>query len=288
MKNLSLILLVLLSASLQAQDLPSESPRSKVTQKVGFGDIIISYSRPNAHGRKIFGGLVPFDSVWRTGANYPTFVHLSDTTYIENNTTALFPGKYALYTIPQKDKWTIIFSRDTTLWGSYGYQQKNDALRVEVPVSTTQPYTETFGIQFINVQDDETHVSLAWENTGVSFRMHVDIQQRVLERIERGIREKPEWSIYWSGASYLLEHNLDLNLALEWSERSIELYPWWGNLWVQAELYAALGNFEKAVESGEKALESGMTGENAPYFSYQLAYQEEIDKWKAKTKTGIK
>lgn len=277
---------LVINSELHAQPFPADSPPATTIQRVGLDDITITYSRPGVKGRTIFGELVPFGSVWRTGANKPTLITFTDTTSIEKSQTRIHPGTYALYTIPGKDQWTIIFSKTTTLWGAYGYDQTNDALRVTVPSKTDNPFKETFLIHFNEVTDHSAQVVLEWERTRVSFTVSVDIKDRILA----GMREKlastdqADWSVYLSGARYLLNNQLELPLALTWIEQSIAIREEYNNLWIKAQILAAQNRYPEAIQAGEKALKKGTTGENAPYFPYEAVYRTEIGKWKAKVK----
>jgi tetratricopeptide (TPR) repeat protein len=267
------------SASALAQKVPADSTRATITQRVGLDEVTIVYYRPNVHGRKIWGALIPYGMVWRTGANYPTFVTFPDATAVEGK--HLPAGQYALYTIPREKSWTIIFSRNLKLWGAFGYQQADDALRVEVqPVSTE--FTETFTIGFCDLGDDRATITLQWERLKIPIRISVDIHERVLSSVKDTIAGgKADWGTYWKGAQYLLKHSREPELAMQWIDKSIELQPnEWMNLWTKARLLAARGDYKAALEYGEKAIENGKEKENAPYFGYEVTWRNEMQKWK--------
>ncbi len=286
MKKYSLVSIIFFSLTfhqeLFGQRIPADSPKSLLVQRVGLTDITINYSRPNVKGRKIFGGLIPYHEVWRTGADLPTFITFKDTTFVEGKQNRLLPRKYALYTIPGPDKWIIVFSKDTGLWGAYGYAEKDDALRVEVKSDSSNRFTETFQVDFTDLTANTANIVLQWEKTRVGFHISVDITQRILSYVKEseGKKGKPDWWIYWSGAKYLLANDLDVNLALEWINKSLEIRPSDVSMWTKAQILAAMKNYKGAIEMGEKAIETGTSKENAPYFPYESVYRMEIEKWK--------
>ena len=273
------LLFILLPLGLVAQKIPEESPKARLIQRLGLSDITIEYSRPNVKNRKIWGALVPYDKVWRTGANYPTFITFTDTTLVENQ-KFLPPGKYALYTIPHKESWTIIFSNNTNLWGAFDYSEKNDVLRVEVPI-TISDFTETFSLTFDNLTDHSAQLSISWERIKASIQLEVDIYSKVLDHIKAQITQSPaKWRIYWKGAKHLLKHKKEIIQAEAWIDESLKIEKNWMNLWTKAEISALRNNYKEAIKSGEQALEKGI--ESGQYFFYKEAYESEINKWKLK------
>lgn len=278
----TLFALLIVSLTANSQSLPSESPKASLTQRVGLSDIKISYSRPNVKEREIFGTLVPYGEVWRTGANYPTKIEFTDTTFIEGK-YKLPPGSYALYTIPHPDTWTIIFSSNTGLWGSYGYQETDDALRIDVQANNKAAFHESFTIQFTDLAQEKARVQLNWDKTEVSFEVGVDIQHRVISYIEQKIAAEDttgsKWTYYWLGADYLLKKDTSLELALAWINESMKQEEVWLNYWTGAEVNAKLGNYQEAVNLGNRAIEIGSTEENKIYFPYAETYKKQIKIW---------
>jgi len=273
---LSLLLLISGSGVL-AQSIPADSTKASITQRVGLDDVTLTYHRPNVRSRRIWGALVPYGVVWRTGADYPTFVTFTDATTVEGK--PLLAGKYALYTIPNEKTWTVIFSKNLGLWGAFGYKQSDDALRVEVTPESGE-FTETFTIGFSDVGDDRATIVMRWEKVRVPIRISVDITERVLGYVRQVIASgKVDWGTYWKGANYLLKQGHDLELALEWISKSVEMEPGWMNLWTKARVLAARGDYRAAVEAGKKAIEKGKEKENAPYFPYETTWTEEIRHW---------
>ena len=140
------------------------SPKAEVSETVGSSKVKIVYSQPSARGRKVMGELVPFDKVWRTGANEPTTIEFDKAVKIEGKD--LPAGKYALFTIPGEKEWTIIFNKDFKQWGHFNYQESEDVLRVKVKPSKTPAFVETF-----TIAPEKDQVSLKWENTAVAFKV---------------------------------------------------------------------------------------------------------------------
>lgn len=260
-----------------AQRIPADSTKATVSQRVGLDDVTITYHRPSVRGRRIWGALVPYGKVWRTGADYPTFVTFTDATTIEGKQVPA--GKYALYTIPHQRTWTVILSKNLGLWGAFGYKPNDDVLRVEV-VPAVSEFTETFTIAFSDVGDNHATIELRWDRLRVPIKIAVDINERVIGYIRQVIAEgKADWGIYWKGANYLLKQNRDLDLAMDWIDKSVAMEAGWMNLWTKARLLAAKGDYKAAVEFGKRAIGKGKEKENAPYFPYETTWTNEINRW---------
>ena len=259
-----------------AQRFPAESPKASLTQRIGYCEVEISYSRPRVRGREIWDVLVPYGKVWRTGADYPTFVSVSTDVKIEGE--ALAAGRYAFYTIPNAERWTVIFSRNTELWGAFGYSADDDALRVEVtPEAST--WTESFTIELRDVTARSAVLALSWADVSVPIRVtteiHDELMRRVQETIEAG--KDQDWGFYWRASKYLLENGRDLEQASAWIDKSLEFEGNWMNLWTRAEVYAAQGEREKALELGSKALE--VCQQEARFCPYVKTYKARMDEW---------
>jgi hypothetical protein len=253
---------------------PADSPQAEVSQRLGFGEVTIEYSRPRVRGREIWGTLVPYGEVWRTGADYPTFVTTTETLWIEGE--ALPAGRYAPYTIPGRERWTIVFSRDTELWGAFGYRAEDDALRVEV-VSRTAPFTESFTIELAEVRTATATLLLRWAELEVPVRLRAAVFERVAAELEAA--ESPDWGTWWRGARVALDCGGDLALARRWIDRSLALERNWMNLWTAGQLAAAGEDFSAAVLLGTEALERCLEAE--PYCPYRGTYRRELRRWSA-------
>jgi len=259
------VLSVVLASPLAAQfrngnqtvimELPRVSQQGEVAQRIGLTDIRVIYHRPAVHGRRIWGKVVPYGQVWRTGANEITRVTFSDPVTVEGHPLAA--GAYGLHMIPGESKFTAIFSNDATSWGSFTYDQKNDALRVEI---TPQPneMRESLTYEFADVTPDSTTLRLEWEKLAIPIRISVDNKAIVLPRIRRQLTGLAQYtSMAWDDAArYLLDQGWELGEALEYVDKSLQKEETFTNVLTKAELLQKLGRpaeagplFEKAVKS---------------------------------------
>ena len=184
-------------------DLPRDSQHSAVTQRIGITDITINYSRPLVKGRPIWGKLVPYNEVWRTGANENTTIKFTDD--VIDRGKAAGEGRYALFTIPGENQWTVIFSKVHTAWGSFTYNQADDALRVTVKPQATEP-REAMTFDFDDVKADSAVATLRWEKVAVPFKVDVnvhDIVQASLHNQLQGLAQYT-WEGWDDAATYLL------------------------------------------------------------------------------------
>ncbi|MFL6542964.1 MAG: DUF2911 domain-containing protein, partial [Chthoniobacterales bacterium] len=173
-------------------DLPMQSQSAEVKQRVGVTDITIKYHRPLVNGRKIWGGLVPFGQVWRAGANENTTIEFSTPVTIEGK--PLPSGTYGLHMIPNADKWTVIFSKFSQAWGSYTYNQAEDALRVDVkPLPLGEP-EDALEYEFENLKADAVDVTLKWEKTAVPFHVAVNEPETTVAAIKNQLRGRAQYS----------------------------------------------------------------------------------------------
>lgn len=216
-----------LAAGLAAQapkiNFPQASPAATVNQRVGLTDIQINYNRPGAKGRVVFGKLVPYDHVWRTGANTATKISFS--TPVKLNGTDVPAGTYELFTIPGKDEWTIIIHKNMSQWGAYSYDEKNDVARVKArPTALTTPL-ETLAIGFNDLRDESATLIIAWENVRVSATLSVDVKSTLVPQIEAVMASGGEKLPYAQAAMYYLENDLDLKKAAAWMDAAIAASP---------------------------------------------------------------
>src|SRR5580765_1109728 len=174
-------------------DLPRQSPRATVSQRIALTDVTIAYHRPLAGGRKIWGAIVPYGQVWRAGANENTTIEFSDPVQIEGKTLA--KGVYGLHMIPAADSWTVIFSKNATSWGSYSYDQKEDALRVTVKPSASEMH-EALTYDFDDVKADSAIAMLRWEKVAVPIRIKADAEA-TLARVQNQLRNSAQY--IWNG-----------------------------------------------------------------------------------------
>lgn len=222
-------MLTLFALSALAQDLkvPTLSPITEITQELALTEVKLSYSRPSAKGRKVFGELVPFGEVWRTGANASTKLTFTNDVKIEGN--SLKAGTYALYTIPGEKEWTIIIHTNTkhrSLAGNV-YKQEEDAFRFRAQPAKTSNYVETFTIGFSDMTTSSCKLAIAWENTEVKFLIQSDVDVRVDEQIAALMKSPTGMSHqnYFLAAEYYLHNNKDLSTAGRWIVTAIEKSP---------------------------------------------------------------
>lgn len=254
-----------------AIELPESSQQAMVKQRVGLTDITITYHRPLVTGRKIWGAIVPFGEVWRAGANENTTIEFSDAVAIEGQPLA--KGSYGLHMIPTPDAWTIIFSKVATAWGSYTYNQAEDALRVTVKPQPIE-MEEALEFEFDELKSDSVLVKMKWEKIVVPLRVSVTDETtlaKVRDYLQRG-HGQWEWDSLVQGAQFCLARKTSLEEALRWTDQSIQLEERFENLSTKADLLRALNRPEEAKAAWNKATETA----GAPQlYSYARRMQSE-------------
>lgn len=240
------------SAFAQTLNVPAASPVCTVSQKFATSSIDIVYSRPGVKERTVYGGLVPFGEIWRTGANASTKITFGEDVKVTGKDVPA--GIYALYTIPGKDSWTIILSKDTSLWGVDGYKAENDLMRFNVKPFALGHLVETFTIDINNIKPNACDITLYWEKTGVSFSVTADIDAKIMKQIDEAMKsDKPP---YWRAANYYFENGKDINLAYEWVNKALEERPdAYFMLTVKAKMELKMGKNEAAVATANRALD---------------------------------
>ncbi len=231
---------------------PRASQRASVSQTVGDVEIKIVYNRPNVKERKVWGGLVPFGEVWRTGANEATVFEISGDVMI--NGQKLPKGKYSLHTLPTKDEWTIIFNKTWDQWGSFNYKADQDALRVTVKPLAGE-FDETMSIDIDNVMDTTADVVIAWEKLRIPFKVDIgDANKRFLDSARRLMVTNAETS-----ARFVLDSKLTANYAeaVEWLNASLAITERYNSLFLKARLLNEMGKKAEAKTFAEKALQVG-------------------------------
>ena len=218
---LSVVVGSLLATSLFAQapaapkiDFPAASPTATFKQRVGLTDIEVEYSRPSVKGRKIFGDMLAYGSVWRTGANSATKITFS--TAVKFGGVDVPAGTYALFSIPGQTEWTVILNKVPGQWGSYSYDAKNDIARTAVkPIALTTP-VETFSIGLADLRDESATLYLTWEKTRVPVALGFDVTSSLVPQIEAVMASDEPKKPYFSAAMFYYDHNLDLKKASAW------------------------------------------------------------------------
>jgi len=210
--------------NIDAQQLktPAPSPLQTLKQDFALSSISIEYSRPSAKGRKIYGDVVPFGSVWRTGANGATKITFGEDVKVEGQNVPA--GTYALYSVPNKDSWELMLYKDLTLGGNTAdYKKENELVRFTVKPTALTEKVETFEVNVANISSNAANIELNWENTRVAFSVVADIDSKIMKSIEKTVINdaKP----YYQAASYYYENNKDLKLALEWIDKAVSQNP---------------------------------------------------------------
>jgi DUF2911 family protein len=258
--------------------LPRASQKGTVSQTIGLTDVTITYSRPGVKGRVIWGDLVPYDKVWRTGANEATTIVFSKDVTIDGK--ALPAGTYSLHTIPGKSSWTIIFNKKSDQWGSYEYDQAQDALRIQV-TPTAGPNQEWMAFSFPDVKTDSAKCELAWEKVRVGFTIGTDTTNQALADIRKALEgEVKEWTVPYGAASFAFNSNLDNKAeAMKWIDQSIGIKETFWNLRLKAQMLGKDGKTKDAVTVGQKAVTVGKTDNDATDEVPKL--EKQIAEWKA-------
>lgn len=265
--TLTILLLAGMSVFGQQIQMPQASPSAKIAQKVGLTDVSVDYSRPSTKGRKIFGELVPFGEVWRTGANGATI--LSFSTDVEIDGKKVPQGQYALYSIPGKSEWTIILSKDTKLWGAIGYDPKNDLMRFQVEPNKLSRVYETFEISFNNMTDNGADLSIKWDQTRVDFRIVTQVDTIVMAQIKELVIDTntTDPTLLYSAANYYFTNQKDIPLSYTWIKKSVESDPKYWTVHLKAKIELALGMKTEAMETAKKSKELALEAKNPDYVS---------------------
>jgi hypothetical protein len=244
-------------------DFPTASPTATLKQHIGLTDVGIEYSRPGVKGRVIYGGIVPYDVVWRTGANAST--KISFTTPMKLNGTQVPAGKYALFTIPGETEWTVIISKDTNSFGAFGYKQENDLVRFKAtPVKLAEP-VETFTIDFNDIRDESATLNLIWEKTRVPIKLEVEVVSKVVPQVEAAMAstDKKQPQFYFQAATFYFNHDLDLKKALAWLDTGLADKPRiaYELLNLKARILAKQGDKEGAIAAAKQSSELAVQAE---------------------------
>lgn len=234
-------------------DLPRQSQGAKVSQRIGITDITISYHRPLANDRKVWGGLVPYGEVWRAGANENTTITFSDPVTIEGK--PLDKGTYGLHMIPNADEWTVIFSKNSTSWGAFTYKQAEDALRVNVKPQASEMHN-ALTYDFDQLRPDSAVVLMEWEKLAVPFKVAVDVHSVVQASLKNQLRNLSQytWMSWDDAANYLLAEKVGLDDALRYANVSIDNEDRYDNEMTKSQVLTALDRKDESASAEKKAL----------------------------------
>jgi len=260
------VCLVALSASAQVK-MPPASPTFEIKGTVGLTEVSVIYSRPSAKGRKVAGELIPYDEVWRTGANASTKLSFSTDVKLEGNLVAA--GTYALYTLFTEEEATVILSKNLDWWGAIGYDATEDVLRFKVPIKHPSSHYETFTISFSDFTLDGAYLNLKWEHTKVMFRIESEVDPIVMGQIKANVidRSTENTNTLFQSASYYYETGRDSELALEWANKAIDLAdePAYWVFHLKAKLLARLDRKKAAIEAAQRSIDLAKQAGNPDY-----------------------
>jgi hypothetical protein len=254
---------------------PAPSPTQTIKQDFGLSNIELSYSRPGIKGRKIFGDLVPFGKVWRTGANNASTLTFGDAVTIGG--TKIPAGKYGLLTIPDKKSWTIIISKQTDVTSPADYKQDQDVVRIEANTMSMENSIETFTMQFANIKPTNCELQMMWDKTAVSLLIATDVETKVMAQIDQLMNKdnRP----YFNAAMYYMDNGKDLNQALAWFDKGVELQP--NAFWIhhqRANCLAKLGKKDEAKVAAEKSKALAIDQKNDDYVKLNEKLLAELNK----------
>jgi hypothetical protein len=288
MKNfLNLSLLLLLSNTLFAQlELPQRSPKASVTYRVGLTDVTVEYSSPSVNKRTIFGTLVPYDKVWRAGANAATNVVFS--TDVTIGDAKISKGRYAFFLIPKAvGNWTAIFNSDFSQWGAYQYKQEKDLIRVDVKVESLVKPVERLKFEIDDQGIDHGAIVMEWARSRVIVPFSIETMAMAMANIDKALKdakEEDKWSIHGEAADFLLHHGGDPDQTLAHAEASVAGKAQVWNTWIKAQAQAKKGDSKGAVETADTlvAIANSNKDEKEEYTSMEKEITAAVANWKKK------
>jgi len=276
-------LALLLAAPALAQqrdaNLPRMSPNASASLTLGVTEITVHYGAPSVRGRTVFGDLVPYGEVWRTGANEATALTFSTDVTVEGQ--AVEAGTYGLFSVPGESSWTVVLNRAPAQWGAYQYDQAQDVLRVTVP-ATRAPMQETMAFSFENLSvgegRDGVDLAMHWADARVAFRVETDTDQHVAALAEEAARDA-DWRRSLAYARYALQTGRHMDRAVSWADAAVNREANWATLSMKARLHAARGEYADAAQAGARALALG-DGMSEPPRDLET-FREEAARWGA-------
>jgi len=264
-----------LKSNAQPPRIPDASSTQIIMQDFGLGKVTVTYSRPNVKGRVIFGGINPYGQVWRTGANAATTITFSENVIMEGHNVPA--GTYSLFTIPQKDEWTIILNKTAKQWGAYSYKEADDFLRFTVKPEYLAEKRETFTIQFTNVTTKAMDLHIVWDHTAVAIGLHTDGDAQIVANIDALMSgpHKP----YFNAIQYYYENDKDMNKALGWTmeaEQSDPKGPWY-KLW-EARIRLKMGDKPGAVRAAQDGVNLAKESRDDEYLRLNQAVLDQAQR----------
>jgi len=270
MKKILLTILLAISSQIFSQiDLPRLSPKAAVSQTIGYTEISVEYSRPSVHGRKIWGDLVPYNKVWRTGANEATVIQF--TTDVSINGNKIPAGRYSLFTIPNEKEWTIIFNKVDKQWGAFNYKEDQDLIRFNV-TPTENEFVESLIYYFSDITSNSVLLNIAWEKIKVSFKIEVDVLSQAYQKIKEGLAnaKADDWQSFSAAANFAADNNVYLDEALTWIDKAISMGDNYYPYFVKSKILFKQNKFKEALNFINKTREAGRKDKNYEFFVAQV------------------
>jgi len=283
MKKALLILsmLGLMAAPSIAQDLPQPSPAATNMQRIGLTDFKMEYSRPGVKGRTIFGDLVPYNEMWRTGANKAN--QFTSSTEFNFGSTAVPAGTYSLFSIPGEKECVLLLNSETELWGTGDYDESKEVARFTAQVEIEDESGERLEFWFSDITENAGILNLMWDTYHVKVPLSVEVQERAMANIKSAIEIDPSWQKYRNAASYCLNSNTNLDMGKDWINESLARGgdKSWYTYWVKAQILNATGDVKSAKIVGKKAIAVGEEAAKAEgeEFQYAEGLKEDMAGW---------
>lgn len=244
-------------------EFPAASPACTLKQRVGLTDFDIAYSRPGVKDRAIFGGMVPYGQVWRTGANAATKITFN--TAVKLNGAEIPAGTYALFTIPGEAEWTIIINKGAEQWGAFQYDEKADVARFKATPSPFDSKIESFTIEFSDLRDESATLNLLWEHTIVPIKVEVDVASKLVPQIEAVMASDSKKKPYYQAAMFYYDHGLDLQKASKWVDAAIAEREAHYIVYLKAKILAKLGDKAGAIAAAKRSSELAVKAKDTGY-----------------------
>ena len=266
-------LLAICTTDAQQLNTPQPSPTANIKQNFALSSIEISYSRPGMKGRKIFGDLVPYDKVWRTGANNATTITFGEEVMVGG--TKVAAGKYGMLTIPGQSEWTLIITKQTDVTSPADYKQDQDVARIKAAPITLPFPIETFSINIGDLKTNSCTLSFMWDNVYVPVQITADVETKVMAQIKSAM--ETDSRPYFNAAMYYLDNGKDLNKAVEWFDKAYAQNP--DAFWVlynKARALSKLGKKADALATSNKSIELAKKAKNDDYVALNEKLQKEM------------
>ncbi len=244
-------------------EFPAASPPCTLKQRVGLTDVEINYSRPGVKGREIFGSMIPYGKVWRTGANAAT--KLTFSTDVKLNGHEIPAGSYALVTIPDKDEWTVIINKGSDQWGTYKYDEKNDLVRFKVKPINIGYSLETLTIDVENIKDESADIRLVWDKTKIPLKLEVNYVDKLTKQIEEEMASDKKDKPYFQAANFWFNHDKDLQQAKKWVDAAVAEKDAFYIVHLQAKILAKLGDKAGALAAAKHSTELAQKANDTAY-----------------------